>query len=89
MADRIGIKVAPDVLGMLFRIGALISGSYGFAARLVQDGVPHGHELVDCGYNRQEGQFFFIFAPEQDREPGPVVWQAPVYEKEQGHGTDS
>ena len=64
-------------------------GSYGFAARLVQDGVPQGHELVDCGYNRQEGQFFFIFAPQQDREPGPVVWQAPVYEKEQGHGIDS
>ena len=64
MAERIGIKVAPDVLEMLFRIGALISGSYGFAARLVQDGVPQGHELVDCGYNRQEGQFFFIFAPQ-------------------------
>jgi len=89
MAERIGIKVAPDVLEMLFRVGAVINSSHGFAARLVQDGVPHGHELVDCGYNRQEGQFFFIFAPKQDREPGPVVWQAPVYEKEQGHGTDS
>jgi hypothetical protein len=89
MAERIGIMIPPDVLGMLFRIGAVVTGEYGFAARLVQDGVPHGHELVDCGYNRQEGQFFFIFAPQEDREPGPVVWQAPVYEKEQGHGIDS
>ena len=89
MADRIGIMIPPDVLGMLFRIGAVVTGEHRFAARLVQDGVPQGHELVDCGYNRKEGQFFFIFAPKQDREPGPVVWQAPVYEKEQGHGIDS
>ena len=82
MAERIGIKVAPDVLEMLFRIGAVVTGDYGFAARLAEKGVPQGHELVDCGYNRKEGQFFFIFAPQEDREPGPVVWQPPVYEKE-------
>jgi len=89
MAKRIGITIPPDVLGMLFRVGAVVTGEHGFAARLAENGVPQGHELVDCGYNRKEGQFFLIFAPKQDREPGPLVWQAPVYEKEQGHGTDS
>jgi hypothetical protein len=81
MAARIGIKIPPDTLAMLFRVGAVINTVHGFAARLVEHGVPQGHALVDCGYNRKEGQFFFVFAPREDREPGPVVWQAPVYEK--------
>ena len=89
MADRIGIMIPPDVLGMLFRIGAVVTGEHGFAARLAENGVPQGHELVDCGYNRKVGQFFFIFGPHENREPGVVVWQAPVYEKERGHGIDS
>lgn len=82
MAERLGIKVAPDVFGMLFRVGAVVTGNQGFAARLVENGVPEGHELVDFGFNRREGQFFFVFAPENEPAPGPVVWKAPVYEKE-------
>ena len=82
MAERIGIKVAPDVLGLLFQVGAVITGNHGFAARLTENGIPEGHELVDCGFNRREGQFFFIFGDKGDPAPGPVVWKAPVYEKE-------
>jgi hypothetical protein len=72
---------------MLFRVGATVSGNHGFKARLVEDGIPDGHKLVKWGYDRDKGQFFFIFAPKLDGIPGPVIWQAPVYEKEEGDGT--
>jgi hypothetical protein len=88
MADRIGIQVAPDVLEMLFRVGATVSGAHGFKACLTENGVPDDHKLVRWGYDRDQGQFFFIFAPKLGGEAGPVVWQAPIYEKEDGDGAN-
>jgi hypothetical protein len=85
MADRIGIEIAPDVLEMLLRVGATITGNHGFKARLVENGVPEDFDLVEHGYNREKGQFFFIFAPKAG-PAGPINWQAPVYEREKEVG---
>ena len=88
MADRIGIEVAPDVLEMLLRVGAMICGHHGFKARLVEKGIPDDFEMVKHGYDRGKGQFFFIFAPKEG-PAGPINWQAPVYEREAGDGANS
>jgi hypothetical protein len=82
MAGQIGVKVNPDVFGMLFRVGAKITGQEGFAARLTEKGIPGNMLLVDFGFIRKEGQFFFVFREKGDQNPGAVQWQAPVYEKE-------
>ena len=88
MADRIGIEVAPDVLEMLLRVGTTISGHHGFKARLVEHGIPDDFQMVNHGYDREKGQFFFIFAPKEG-PAGPINWQAPVFEKEAGDVIDS
>jgi hypothetical protein len=86
MEQRLGIAINPDILVLLFRAGAVISGRT-FSIRLVEDGIPDDYNLVDCGYNRREGQFFFIFAQENSG-PGPIVWKAPIFEREKSHETN-
>lgn len=82
MADQIGIKVNPDVFGMLFHIGAKIaSEGEDLTIRLVENGIPKEMIMVDFGFNRKEGQFFFVFREQGDQAPGPISWRAPVYEK--------
>jgi hypothetical protein len=88
MAERIGIAINPDVLALLFRAGAVVTGNHGFAVRLVEDALPEDYRLMDCGYHRDCGRFWLIFAQKGDPVPGPITWLSPVYEKEEGHGTD-
>jgi hypothetical protein len=88
MADRIEVEIAPDVLEILLRVGTTISGKHGFKAQLVENGVPEDFELVEHGYNREKGRFFFIFAPKAG-PAGPLNWQAPVYLREVGDAIDS
>lgn len=87
MAERIGIAINPDVLALLFRVGAVVTG-HGFAVRLMEEGLPEDYVLLDCDYHRKLGQFRMVFAQKGDRVPGEIRWLSPVYEKEEGHGTD-
>jgi len=36
MAERIGIAINPDVLALLFRAGAVVTGNHGFAVQLME-----------------------------------------------------
>jgi hypothetical protein len=89
MAERLGIAINPDILALLFRVGAMVIGNHGFAARLVEEALPEDYRLQDCGYYRECGRFWLIFAHKDDPVPGPVRWLNPVYEKEEGHAIDS
>jgi hypothetical protein len=89
VADRIGIEVAPDVLEMLFRVGATVSGRHGFKAHLAENGIPEDFKMAKCGYDREKGLFYFIFAPKEGPATGPIVYQAPVYEREAGDAINS
>ena len=44
---------------------------------------------MNSGVNRETGEFFLVFAEHHKKAPGPVEWQAPVYEKEDGDAIDS
>jgi hypothetical protein len=66
----------------------MVRGSHGFAAKLVEDALPEAYRLQDCGYHRDCGRFWLIFAHKDDPVPGPVRWLNPVFEKEEGDGTD-
>ena len=89
MATKLGVKFSPRVLEMLVRVGARVTGSHDFAARLTSNGIPENYHLVNSGVNRETGEFFLIFAEHNKKAPGPVEWQAPIYEKEDGHAIDS
>ncbi len=90
MAERIGIQVGPDVFEMLFRMGAKITGDgEDISICLIENGVPKNLVMTDYGFNRREGQFFFVFGEKGDQSPGSINWRAPVYEKEVGHEADS
>ena len=88
MAERIGIAINPHVLALLFRAGAVVTGNHGFAVRLAEEGLPEDYVLLDCDYHRRLGQFRMVFAHKGDPVPGAIRWLSPVYEKEEGHGTD-
>lgn len=82
MAIKLGVKFSPHLLADLVRIGAKITGEHGFAARLTEKGIPDDFKLLNSGVDRETGDFFLVFAEHGKRSPGPVEWQAPVYEKE-------
>jgi hypothetical protein len=88
MAERIGIAINPDVLALLFRAGAVVTGNHGLAVRLVEEGLPEDYVLLDCDYHRRLGQFRLVFTQKGDPVPGEIRWLSPVYKKEEGHGTD-
>jgi len=88
MAERIGIAINPPILALLFRAGAVVTGNHGFAIRLAEDALPEDYLLLDCDYNRRLGQFWLVFAQKGDPIPGEIRWLSPVYEKEEGHGSD-
>jgi hypothetical protein len=46
MADRIGIMIPPDVLGMLFRVGAVVTGKDGQGRSFPADQVASGPDNV-------------------------------------------
>ena len=82
MANRLGVKLDPVVLEHLFRVGAVIRGSHGFATRLAENGIPDTHEVEDFGFYPKTGEFFMVFREKGHKGAGPVQWQVPVYEKE-------
>lgn len=88
MTERLGVAINPQILALLVRVGARITGNHGFAVRLVEDGLPEGYVLEDCDYNRNLGQFWLVFGPKDDPRPGPIRWLTPVYEREGNDGTD-
>ena len=82
MAERIGVAINPDVLALLFRADAVVTGSHGFAVRLAEEGLPEDYVLLDCDYHKRLGQFRLVFAQKDDPFPGEIRWLNPVYEKE-------
>jgi hypothetical protein len=88
MTERIGIAINPHVLALLFQAGAVVTGDHGFAVRLVEEALSKDYRMMDCGYHRDCGRFWLIFAHKDDPVPGEIKWLVPVYEKEEGHGTD-
>jgi len=89
MAERLGIAINPDVLALLFRTGAVITGKHGFTARLIEGALPNNYNLLDCGYDKELGQFWLVFGPEGDIKPGEIRWISPIYEREGQHGANS
>jgi hypothetical protein len=85
MTTKLGVKISPRVLELLVRVGARVTGSHDFAARLTENGIPENYHLVNSGVDRETGDFFLVFAEHHKKTPGPVAWQAPVYEKEDDH----
>ena len=82
MAERIGVAINPDILVLLFRVGAVVTGRHGFAVRLAEEGLPEDYVLLDCDYHKRLGQFRLVFAQKGDPVPGEIRWLNPVYEKE-------
>jgi hypothetical protein len=89
MGMKVGVKISPQVLEMLVRSGARITGDQGFAAQLTENGIPENYQLINRGFDRETGQFFLIFGEDGKRGPGPVEWQAPVYEREKEAGDET
>jgi hypothetical protein len=84
---RIEIQVPPDVLGMLFRVGAAIVTKNGYTILLKEGGIPADYRLQKYGVDPETKQFVFRFAPRGQETSGPIIRQAPVYEKEEAtHG---
>ena len=87
MADSpiIEIQVAPDILAMIFRAGAIIHTNNGFHIHLKEGGVPQDYFLHKYGVDRETKQFRFIFAPRGRSATGQTIRVSPVYEKEDDH----
>jgi len=85
MTQKIGVKFSPQLLSDLVRVGARITGNNGLAAWLTENGIPEEFKLLNSGVDRETGEFYLVFTEGGVKAPGPIEWQAPVYEKEEGH----
>ena len=82
MSKKLGVKFSPHLLAELMRIGARITGKHGFAAQLIDQGIPENYQMINSGMDGETGEFFLVFSEHGKKVQGPVQWQAPVYEKE-------